>query len=70
MAASYAKWMSNIHQGKTVSDDIFAMHNLLAIEYVAYENEGRPDRNWVDLTGSYLGITSAWEIHGIGSFPG
>ena len=42
----------------------------LAHEFFAFANEGRPGRVWVDMLGAYLGITSAWEISGVGSFPG
>ena len=39
-------------------------------EFYAYPNEGRPDRNWKEVLGAYFGITTTWEIPGIGKFPG
>ena len=36
----------------------------------SFTQKGRPDRNFYDSLGLYLGHTSSWEIPGVGSFPG
>ena len=42
----------------------------LANEVYAFPNLGRPDKQWIDVLGEYLGITSVFEIPGYGDFPG
>ena len=42
----------------------------LGNEKAAFVTKGRPDKNWFDFVGEYLGVTSIWEIGGVGSFPG
>ena len=57
----------------------FALHSYftdwegyfpLASEHFAFQSLGRPNKYWVDVMGEYLGITSAFEIPGVGNFPG
>ena len=42
----------------------------LAFEHETFQTNGRPDRYWVDILGTYLGITSTWDVGAVGSFPG
>ena len=39
-------------------------------EYFSFQNLGRPNRYYVDLMSEYFGITTNYEIPGVGSFPG
>ena len=42
----------------------------LGSEYFAFQNEGRPNRYYVDVLSDYLGITEPFVLPGFGSFPG
>ena len=42
----------------------------LASEHFAFSKEGRPNRYWVELLGTYLGVTESWGIPGYGTISG
>ena len=75
-ARSAAQNMSCLNNSKQFA---FALHTYfadsegyfpLASEYFAFQNLGRPNKYWVDVMGEYLGITSVFEIPGVGSYAG
>ena len=39
-------------------------------EYFAFQNLGRPNRGWLDNLSEYLGLTTVFDIPGVGDFPG
>ena len=45
----------------------YSPHNY---EHVAFTNEGKPNRWYIDILSEYLGITTSFEISGPRSFPG
>ena len=72
-AARTMACLSNERQWNFALNQYFAdwkSYFPMAVEYQTFQKIGRPERDFVDILGNYFGITSAWELGAVGSFPG